>query len=203
MDHMRPDQRLGRPQEPGYDASLRGDDPSARKRPALVLIAAALLLLVVAGASVAVYTFALDTPASTAGLGTSAPAAQAPVAGQAVTTAVEPPPVPLNRVFTFRDIFDPLIEPAAQGDGSVPTIPAPTGEEADGSRITLQDVVSVDGEPAAVLMLAGETYTLAVGESIPDTPWRVLRIVGQLVELQYGDSQVTLGIGEGHTPSVK
>ncbi|HET6497870.1 MAG TPA: hypothetical protein VFH17_02295, partial [Coriobacteriia bacterium] len=151
MDHMGADRRFVDPPGPGHDAPLRGDGASRQKRPALIVIAAALLLLVVAGVSVAVYTFVLDSPAATTELATPVPVEQAPVAGQEATAAEEPPPVPLSRVFTFRDIFDPLIEPAeegAAGDGAAPTPPATDGADADQDKITLQDVVSVDGEPA-------------------------------------------------------
>jgi hypothetical protein len=41
------------------------------------------------------------------------------------------------------------------------------------TTLTLQNVVSVDGEPAAVLVLDGQTYTLKAGESIAGTPWKV------------------------------
>jgi len=61
----------------------------------------------------------------------------------------------------------------------------------------------VDGEPAAVLVLDGQTYTIKAGESIPGTPWKVMSISGQTVQLQYGDVPVTLSVGQGITPSTK
>ena len=43
----------------------------------------------------------------------------------------------------------------------------------------------------------GQTYTLAEGESIPNTPWQVLEINSSTVVMLYGDARITLSVGVG------
>jgi len=205
---MSPAGRLG-------DESLAAPvEPPARKnRPVVVMVAAAVLLLVVAASAAAVYMFVLSAPDGNDLAVAPAPVEQAPVAAQSAEEVVEPAPVPLKRVFTFRDIFDSLIEPATKetgGSGTTGTGSGVTGSTtttstatANDGTLTLQNVVSVDGQPAAVLLLNGQTYTLKEGESISGTPWKVLSIDGQTVVMLYGDVQVTLSVGQGVTPSTK
>jgi hypothetical protein len=129
----------------------------------------------------------------------------APATGEPEDVIQEPSDVPLNEIFSFRDIFDPLVEPLPPDDGS----DTGTGTDVDGDTdgdadadvstdtLYLQDITSEDGIPIAVLELNGETYRLEEGQSIPDTPWQVLSIGTSSVVMLYGDTQVTLSIGQG------
>lgn len=201
MDQMKHDQRLGESLSPSHDVSP-ATDTKRSKRSAVMVIAAAVLLLVVVAASVAAYVFVLDVPSATAEFSTPVPAAQAPVATQAATTAQEPPPVPLSRVFTFRDIFDPLIESAEAADAPAPTTPATPGVTVEES-ITLESVASIDGVLVARLRFRGVLHELRAGQQIPGEPLQVLSVTENRVELLWGDEQVSLGIGDVYTPPVK
>ncbi len=215
MDYSEADRSMNPTGGSGYDGVAAPVEPPVRKnRPVVVMVAAAVLLLVVAASAAAVYIFVLSVPEGGELAVAPAPLEQAPVAAQSAEEVVEPAPVPLKRVFTFRDIFDPLIEPApeaASGSGTTSgTDPGVTGSttttstaSANDGTLTLQNVVSVDGEPAAVLLLNGQTYTLKEGGVISGTPWKVLSIDGQTVIMLYGDVQVTLSVGHGFAPSTK
>ncbi len=66
-------------------------------------------------------------------------------------------------------------------------------------RCIWPSVSTVDGEPVAELVWNGQTYTLSEGESIPNSPWKVLSIdtTNGTVVMLYGDSRVTLTVGQG------
>lgn len=209
MDHMKPDQNAS------IAPALTPDGApgtSPRRKTGVVVIAAALFVLVAFAAAAAVYVFVLAPSDSGDPVLTQDVTQEAPPPALADADATEPASVPLKRVFTFRDVFSPLIKPAPT---ATPVTPAPDGSTTTGSTtttgtadandgtITLQDVVAVDGEPAAVLLLNGQTYTLKEGEVISGTPWKVLSISGQTVQLQFGDVPVTLSVGQGITPSTK
>ena len=208
----RSDESMSPGLETGYDTvALPVEPPERRSRPMVVVVAAAVFLIVAAASAAAVYVFVLGAPEGGSSPVAPAPVEQAPVATQSAEEAVEPAPVPLKRVFTFRDIFDPLIEPVpapTSSSGTTTSTSTVTGSTtttatASSDTLTLQNVVSVDDEPAAVLLLNGQTYTLKAGEAISGTPWKVLSIDGQTVVMLYGDVQVTLSVGQGVTPSTK
>ena len=174
--------------------------PKRARRTTIVvaLVAFALLAGMTAGA---VYVFVLGPGADDAAV----PTAEGSV-GTAQEGSVEglepsePSQIPLKRVFTFRDVFEPLIQPAPEP--SQPTSPTADPSEMD-DTLTLLDITSVDGEPAAVLKLNGEQYTLKVGDAIAGTPWKVLSITDTSVLMQYGDTTVPLSIGQGFAPITK
>jgi type IV pilus biogenesis protein PilP len=127
-------------------------------------------------------------------------AAPSTTATSGVVAAAGPAEQVLNKaIFTFRDIFEPLIkeepEPTEPTDGSTTDTETPTTE----GTLYLNDIVTEDGELKAQLRLNGTTYTLGEGESIPGTPWQVLRVTSTQVTMLYGDTQVTLTIGQGIT----
>jgi hypothetical protein len=128
---------------------------------------------------------------------------------QAATTTVEAgspaAEVRNSEVFTFRDIFDPLLEPLPSTSTSTDT--TTTTDPGDTDTVTpdtpnvlyLDGVVTEDGVMKAELRYNGSTYTLGPGEGIPDTPWEVLRVSSTSVTMLYGDIQVTLAVGQGIT----
>jgi len=107
------------------------------------------------------------------------------------------PEVPLEDTFAFRNIFQPTIKvtlspvegDGTSSDGSSVDVPADT--------LYLVSVTTVDGEPTAELIWNGQTYMLTEGESIEGTPWKVLSIDGDTVVMLYGDTRVTLTVGQG------
>lgn len=105
------------------------------------------------------------------------------------------PPVAMveNReVFTPRDPFEPVIMPASELEGSG----SGTGEQ-DENTLTLLEIIDENGERMAVLQLGATKYTLSAGESIPGTPWQVVSIGSTSVVMLFGDTQITLTVGQG------
>jgi hypothetical protein len=153
-------------------------------------IAVAIVLFVFAGdAADDLLVQPLGEPTAPASAGTTetVPTAEAPAA-----------PLPNSAVFTFRDIFDPLLKPPPEPSGdTTPTTDPDTDTPTTDGTLYLNDIVTEDGVLKAVLALGDSTYTLAVGEGISGTPWEVLRISSTQVTMLYGDVQVTLGIGQG------
>lgn len=148
-------------------------------------------------ASDSVQQVASDVTSSQSVDGSSGEATAAPI--------VEPSAVSLSSIFTFRDVFDPLIELKVD-QTSTETSTTTDGTTTDGTIFTgeqdtlyLTDVVVENGESLAVLFLNGQTYSLAEGQGISGTPWLVLNIDSDSVTMLYGDSQVTLVVGQGIT----
>lgn len=115
--------------------------------------------------------------------------------GGAATPAVS---VSNAAIYTFRDIFEPLIEKAAEP--STPTdsndsTTTPTSKD----TLYLQNIITEGGVRKAVLLLDGKTYTLGAGGAISGTPWLVLSVNQTSVTMLYGDIQVVLAIGQGIT----
>jgi hypothetical protein len=124
-----------------------------------------------------------------------APTGETEVAPTAASPAA---PVPNSAVFTFRDIFDPLLKPLPTAStDTTPTTDPDTETPTTSGTLYLNDIITEDGVLKAVLSLDDVTYRLAVGEGIPGTPWEVLRISSSQVTMLFGDIQVTLAIGQG------
>lgn len=109
--------------------------------------------------------------------------------------AVEPGDVPLSDLFTFRDIFDPLVKPAVVSDEESET--ADFTGAAD--TLYLLDIIVEDGLTKAVLSYNGTEYKAAEGQVLGTTPWQVLDIGSSSAVMLFGDTQVTLSVGQGVT----
>lgn len=209
MDQMRSNESATpAPTLKGEVVGLASDAPVPRRKTGVVIAAVAVLVIFAFAAAGAVYMFVLAVPDGSEVLVTQEVTQDSPPPALADADASEPSPVPLKRVFTFRDVFAPLIQPAApEASAANPPVTGSTTPTAtadtDTDTLTLQDIVSVDGVSAAVLLLNGETYTLKAGETIPGTPWKVISFGDDGVQLQYGDVPVTLSVGTGITPSTK
>jgi len=180
-------------QKPGFFASSTGR---------IVLIVSAVLgFLMVAGIAVAVVmTFFLGNAAEDLLTSGTTPGGSGSTTATTAADPVEPDEVPLSDVFTFRDIFDPLLKPAAAVDDETSDGgSSETSETADGEAGTLylQNIVVEDGVSKAVLLYNGTMYTLPQGGTIPGTPWQVLSIGSTSVVMLYGDSQISLSVGQG------
>jgi hypothetical protein len=132
---------------------------------------------------------------------TSTPATGGEQEAAPVAAAKAPAPELANSaVFTFRNIFEPLLKPIPEPTPDTTATPTPDTETpTTKGTLYLTDIITEDGVLKAVLSLDDETYTLAVGERIPGTPWQVLRLTSSQVTMLFGDVQVTLGIGQGIT----
>jgi hypothetical protein len=154
----------------------------------LGIAAAAVFLLLgfLGGVATDVVQDAIDSgqPASSVGTSTVTPTLE----------PIEPGDVPYGDLFTFRDIFEPVLKPTP---AVVETETATTPGEPD--TLYLLNIIVEDGVPRAVLEFNGSEYILAEGEEIPGTPWQVLSVGSNSVVMLFGDSRVTLAIGQGVT----
>lgn len=108
--------------------------------------------------------------------------------------ASEPDEMPLDSIFTFRDIFDPLVKPAPATE---PTETAVFEGAAD--TLYLLDIIVEDGVTKAILWYNGTEYTAAEGEILGATAWQVLDIGTSSAVMLFGDTQITLSVGQGLT----
>ena len=128
---------------------------------------------------------------------------------------VEPEETPLGTTFTFRNVFAPTLKeefPAPEPAASTSTSSTSTSSgssSSSGSTTTsstvkvpadtlyLQSIQTESGSKTATFVWNGSTYTLKEGESIPNSPWKVLTIGSSSVVMLFGDTQVTLSTGQG------
>jgi hypothetical protein len=113
----------------------------------------------------------------------------------ATLVPVEPDDVPYGDLFTFRDIFVPVLKPTP-AVVDTDTITSTPGEP---DTLYLLNIIVEDGVPRAVLEFNGSEYVLAEGEDVSGTPWQVLSIGSDSVVMLFGDSRVTLAVGQGVT----
>lgn len=134
------------------------------------------------------------------------PQGQQPAAGgtEASGTPVAAQPaarVTNDEVFTFRDIFKPLLTALDEGEGT----PSPSEDSTSTTDTTeyaantlyLLSVSTIGDAPEARMVWDQEEYTLSEGESIPNSPWEVLEIRDDSVVMLFGDQQVILTVGQG------
>ena len=184
--------------KPGFFKTTAG-------RVVLILGAVMLLLSALAVVGVLIFVFWFSNAVEDATIevvpttpdGSVAPADS--TAAEAVPT--EPADVPVSEVFTFRDIFTPLVKPVeVSTDGGTDTgtgTDTDTDTDVSADTLYLQEIASEDGIPVAVLQWNGQTYRLEEGETIPDSPWQVLSIGSSSVVMLYGSEQVTISVGQG------
>lgn len=109
--------------------------------------------------------------------------------------ATEPGDVPLSSIFTFRDVFDPLIKAPAEETSTVGALDPDFVPEPD--TLYLLDIVVENGVSLAVLLYNDALVSAPEGGIVAGTPWMVLTINSGSVTMLYGDSQVTLVVGQG------
>jgi hypothetical protein len=113
---------------------------------------------------------------------------------------VEPTQKPLSASFTFRNVFAPSIKtpvpPSAEASSSSNSS-STAGSTDSPDTLYLIDIVSTDGESQGVFVWNGVTYTEGAGGTIDSSPWKVLEVGKDSVLMLYGDTQVTLTLGQG------
>ncbi len=188
---------------------------SGRRRSSLLAIGAVALVIVLVVVLVVLIGRGMMGSGSETEDTASAAAQTAQTAAPPATAATPPPPepaqVPLTDVFTFRDIFVPVVKPASttdggsgNGGGTEPTSTGGSGETSEtaglpANTLLLQDITVSDGEPTAVLVWNGTTYNANEGDQVDDSPWQVLEIRDSSVVMLYGDTQVVLSVGQAVT----
>lgn len=164
------------------------------------LVIGGVALILIGGAIAAIlffFVFGQDTSSSDNGV--VVPPVTTSTAGQSQETSpTERPAEPWADTFAFRNIFQPTVKVSMSVDtsstgsnGSSSTVDVPA------DTLFLVSVSTQDGEDVAELVWNGTTYVLAEGDTIPDTPWKVLSISGDTVVMLFGDSRVTLTVGQG------
>lgn len=160
------------------------------------------VVAIVAGIAVAIVGSSLGgREAEEAGTQPAPASPSATATRSAAASAAPMPEVSNSEIFTFRDIFEPLIkplpkEPTSAVSATATTAPDTATPEAKGA-LYLVGVLTEDGVMKAQLRLDGKTYTLAEGEPIEGTPWQVFRVTSTSVTMLYGDQRVTLAVGQG------
>jgi len=108
---------------------------------------------------------------------------------------------PVEDVFTFRNPFVPTVKPpvstatssttssGSTTTSSTPSVPADT--------LALESIKTVDGELVATFIWNGKSYTAGEGETLEGTPWKVVNLTSSSATMLYGDSEVTLSVGQG------
>jgi hypothetical protein len=166
---------------------------------ALVIIAgivAALALFVFNNKPADIEVRAPQTPAASESSGTASPTTGV---GTKVTA------VGNDQVFTFRDVFEPLLKPVNQTttntntttNTSTTTTTPVDSSDYSADTLYLIDIITEGGVQKAVMVWDKEEMKLAEGQSIVGTPWKVLDIRESSVIMLYGDQQVTLTVGQG------
>ena len=162
------------------------------------LVVGGVLVLVIAGILGAIAVFFLFSQAENLVEGgiTTPPSIQTTSVAEVAPVEREAPR--LEDTFTFRNIFGPTVKPSvpesdtASGDGA--------GTPGDASipqdTLFLESVSVIDGDTVATLLWNGTTFVVGEGEDLEGTPWRVLDINGATVTMLYGDTSVTLTVGQ-------
>lgn len=109
---------------------------------------------------------------------------------------VNPPEPPLDDTFTFRNIFRPSVSP-----------PKPPEEDSDGTgtedgestedTLVLESIASDSGERVATFTWNGQEYQVKEGEVVDSSPWKVITIYSDSALMLYGDTKITLTVGQG------
>lgn len=176
------------------------------------VLALVVLLLVLGGV---VYTFVLNQPEQDSGL--IVPIPETTGTASADTTIVVRPARSLAQTFAFRNIFEPSQTPPKTGS-AVPTggttgstggttggatttgtTTDGTAQEVPANTLFLTAVGTVDGQPVATFRWNDTVFIVSAGQDLQGTPWRLVSVEGNTTVLLYGDTRVSLTLGQGIT----
>ena len=168
-----------------------------------ILIAGIALLAVVGIVAMLVLTFlGGGQEAKNTDLQVKTPVVSAPA------TEAEPklePTAPLADTFSFRDVFQQTIKVSQLSTVQVEassTIDISGLGELEPDTLYLYSITQVTGgEDLANLVWNNSVYSLPEGGRIADTPWEVVTISTDSVVMLYGDSRVTLVVGQSMSTS--
>ena len=125
--------------------------------------------------------------------GTSTTGATGVESSATAAASVLPSEPPLVPAIASRDVFSPRnpfeeIKP--------PVIPTET-VKADEDVLVLKDIVTEDGVRKGVFTYNGVQYVGGPGDVLGTTNWKVLAVHDSSADVLFGDSRVTLSIGQG------
>jgi hypothetical protein len=109
------------------------------------------------------------------------------------TVAPAVPDVTDRDVFTPRNPFQPVFLPAEPTAATSTAAPADT----DPDTLTLQQITEENGVRKGVFSIGEASYTVAAGEQLGTTPWQAVSIGSSSAIMMYGDTQITLTVGQG------
>jgi type IV pilus biogenesis protein PilP len=116
----------------------------------------------------------------------------------------DPTEKPLESSFTFRNIFAPTLKQPTTPATS--TASSSTSSTSSGSSSTtnvaadtlyLQSIQTTDGKLQGTFIWNGKTYTAGKGDTLEGTPWKVVEINDNSAVMLYGDTEVTISVGQG------
>jgi hypothetical protein len=181
------------PGAPASAGGLKGFMSTTLGKIVVIGLAVGVLLAIVAVVAVIVLGGAgLSLLGDVAGQlpGGSAAATGTPAAKPATATIPPVAVVDNSEVFTPRDPFKSVIVPAS-------AFPDTATSADDENTLTLLEIIEENGVRKAVLQLGSAKHTLAAGEAIAGTPWQVVSVGTTSAVMLYGDSQITLTVGQG------
>jgi hypothetical protein len=117
---------------------------------------------------------------------------------------VDPPSKPLESSFTFRNVFAPTVKRPTEatlttGSSTETSSSSSSGDTVDvpDDTLFLESIQTTNGDKTATLIWNDQKYTVGEGDTISGTPWQVLEINDESVVMLYGDTEVTLTVGQG------
>ena len=115
-----------------------------------------------------------------------------------------PPEQPLDETFTFRNVFAPTVKPAKEpvtttASSNTNTTSTTPGSTTNGPKDTLilKSITVESGERVATFEWNNAEYPSKEGDVVDSSPWKVITINSDSVVMLYGDSRVTLTVGQG------
>lgn len=198
-------------------------DPAAEKQPGffstrngrLIIGAVGLfLVLLIAGGAVAYFLIngMLNQAANSNAVvvkksTTTVTGSQNATNAAAAAPIVNPPEKPLSSTFTFRNVFAPSVTPVypasasstTSGTTSGSTTTSGTSIPTEKNTLFLMSISTVNGQKQATFAWNGVLYTVGEGDQVDDSPWKVVSIGSTSVVMLFGDTQVTLTVGQGQS----
>lgn len=168
----------------------------------LIVGGIALVAILLAAGGI-MYYFLTAQPADPEGFVTPGGSTASTSTAGADTTITVPPVLEIDDTFMFRNVFNPSVKPAAASSGGSGGTDGGTDGSTDDiegetpGTLYLLSMSTQDGETTATFRLNGTEYTVGPGERLGDTPWSVVSISSSTVVLLYGDTRVTISLGQG------
>lgn len=172
-----------------------------------LLVGGALLFVVLVVAGALAFFFFLN------GGGQTPTTSSAPVHGGSKTASVTvppsaPPEAGLKETFTFRNIFAPTVHPVTATTSSSSGTAVSSTSESETSSTTsttsgakdtliLKSIATDNGVRVATFEWNGANFTVSAGDQVDSSPWQVISIGSDSALMLFGDSQVTLTVGQG------
>lgn len=115
-----------------------------------------------------------------------------------VVAPTSPPETRLDETFTFRNIFAPSVSPPV-APSSTTTDTSGTGGSGVGAKDTLflESITRDSGERVAKFSWNGTAYDVREGEQVDGSPWQVITLGSDSALMLFGDSKITLSVGQG------